>query len=79
MLQRSEWKYKQNKCLQNYARHVFMCSQCSLVTLVKNYTDPKVHLLCPWSAKCFHISSSHFLAFLCELSKKVLTISKQGL
>lgn len=36
---------------------------------------PSVSMVC----KCFHNSSSHFLAFLCELSKKVLTISKQGL
>lgn len=46
--------------MQNYARHVFNCSQCLLVALVQNYTDPKVHFVCPWSASVFIIQDLIF-------------------
>ena len=51
-----------------------MLAFCSYAKLHWSKSALCVSMVC----KCFHNSRSHFLAFLHELSKKVLTISKQG-
>lgn len=51
-----------------------MLACCSCAKLHWSKSALCVSMVC----KCFHNSRSHFLAFLHELSKKILTISKQG-